>query len=312
MLDIGSLQLEKLTAVAHVLTWGNQAVSVSVWRDGAKIYGTATGTGAGGQQVTTDTPLVLASVSKLVTALTVGRLVQAGLLDPDAAVPWDAMGIAHHPWWDDVTVRELLWHWSGMAPAQESWLDLPGSCVDPLSAAMLDPPRVFRGRWVYSNGNYCALGLLIEHVTSQRFDDAARSWLFDGLGITGPHLTVDGLQTGDGPYALDVRRLDRLGAAGNWMASTDDMALLLSSLTDADRAMLAGPGVMTDQYGWGHTGTIDGAKGCAWVMEAERTVLVAVVAGNHPKAGSQLCDAVVPALAEDLGFYAGLPVHVQY
>ena len=74
--------------------------------------------------------------------------------------------------------------------------------------------------------------------------------------------------------------------------------------------MLTLPGVMVDQYGWGHTGTVDGARACAWVMEDGRTVLVGVIAGNRPSSGGRLCDALLPALAHDLGFFAGPPVRL--
>ena len=88
------------------------------------------------------------------------------------------------------------------------------------------------------------------------------------------------------------------------------MAALLSSVTAADRAMLSLPGVMVDQYGWGHTGTVDGARACAWVMEDGRTVIAATVAGSRPSTGGRLCDQVVPALAQDLGIFAGPPVRL--
>ena len=313
VLDPGSVELATLTPTVHFLTPYSLAISVSVWRDGQKYYGTAAGSGAAGQPMTTDTPLVLASVSKLITGLTVVRLAQAGLLDLNAAVPWDEMGVPHDPAWNDVTVQELLWHYAGMPSEPDIWFDDPGPCVVPLAQVMAAPPTITRGTWRYSNGNYCALGMLIEHVTFQRFDDAARAWVFDRAGIVGPHLTSDGLLPTDGPYALDVRRLDRLGGAGTWMASSDDIAALLASLTDEDRALLSFPGVMADQYGWGHTGTVDGAKACAWVMEGGRTVVVGLIASNRPPTGGKLCDALVPALAADLGIAAtGPPIRLPH
>ena len=36
-------------------------------------------------------------------------------------------------------------------------------------------------------------------------------------------------------------------------------------VTAADLTTLRPPGIISDQYGWGHTGTVDGAKSCAWV-----------------------------------------------
>jgi hypothetical protein len=64
---------------------------------------------------------------------------------------------------------------------------------------------------------------------------------------------------------------------------------------------------MVDQYGWGHTGTVDGALACAWVLEGGRTVVAATVSGRSPSTGGEVCDLVVPAVAGDLGMDQGSP-----
>jgi hypothetical protein len=64
---------------------------------------------------------------------------------------------------------------------------------------------------------------------------------------------------------------------------------------------------MIDQYGWGHTGTVDGALACAWVLEGGRTVVAATVSGRTPSTGGAVCDRVVPAVADDLGIGQGEP-----
>ena len=53
--------------------------------------------------------------------------------------------------------------------------------------------------------------------------------------------------------------------------------------------------------------SVDGAVSCAWIMESDRTVIVATVAGNRPNTGGAVCDRVVVALATDLGIPAGEP-----
>ncbi len=301
------LGLPNLKAAYNALTVGNLAVSVTILRDHKQIFASASGEGVSDQAVTPHTPMVLASVSKLITALTIARLVDGGAVRLDQPVPWDKMGIAHDPAWDDVTVHELLTHTSGMPIAQKLWLNTPGSCAIPLAEAMAAPPTPKRGTWVYSNGNYCALGLLIEAVSHTGRDDVAQSYVFDPLHIEGPHLTTEP-SAKDGPYALGVARLERLGGAGTWMASTDDIATMLDHVTAADRETLVSPGIITDQYGWGHTGTVDGARACAWVLEGGRTVVTAFVAGQKPFDGGHVCDALIPALATDLGIWADKPV----
>ncbi len=90
--------------------------------------------------------------------------------------------------------------------------------------------------------------------------------------------------------------------------STDDLAAMLAAVTPADFETLRWPGIITDQYGWGHTGTVDGAKACAGVLDGGRTIVTAIVSGNRPSSGGGVCDLLVPALAVDLGQYAGDPV----
>lgn len=304
---IASGQLPQLDAAFSRLLQGNYAVSTTVIRDGVIVYRRAGGRAVGGGQLTTASPMVLASVSKLVTALSIARLVEGGVVALDDPVPWSAMGVITAPGWDSVTVRELITHTAGMPTARDSWFNLPGPCTIPLQAAMSAAPRATRGTWRYSNGDYCALGLLIEHLTGSRFDDAARALVFEPLHLAGEHLTTDTPRPMDGPYPRGLTQLDRLGGAGTWMASTDEIAQMVATITPQDRQALAFPGVFTDQYGWGHTGTVDGAKACAWRLEDDRTTVVAVVGGNRPGSGGELCDRVVPALAADLGITLGKP-----
>lgn len=298
-----------LRAAFGVLRSGNAAASLTVLRDGAEFLRLAAGSTNDGAAMTTDSPMVVASVSKLVTATTIARLVQAGLLTADQPVPWSDMGFAADPAWAGVTVRDLLDHTSGIPIARKSWLDDPGSCAVPLGAILAGAPGPGRGTWVYSNGNYCALGLLVEIVTGERYDAAAYRLVLGPAGVAGAHLTVDGAQPGDAPYAKGVGRFDRLGGAGQWVMSTDDVAALLGAITDADREVLRYPGIIVDQYGWGHTGSVDGAVSCAWVVEGGRTVVSATVAGSRPGSGGGVCDLVLPAAAADLGLPAlGEPV----
>jgi D-alanyl-D-alanine carboxypeptidase len=306
---VAEAALPWLAGAADRLGAGNLAASVSVWRDGAIVLRRASGQRNNGAAVDGETRFVIASVSKLFTSLAVARLVEQGLLDVAAPVPWSAMGILHDPAWDTVTARELLDHTSGMPVARTAWLDLPGPCSIPLAEVMAAPPTDARGDWRYSNGNYCALGLLIEHLTGLPLDRATAQLVFAPAGIDGPTVSSAGTPSDMAPYPLGIGRLDRLGGAGAWLASSDDVAAVVASITDADRASMTYPAVMTDQYGWGHTGTVDGAKACAWRF-ADGTVVVGLVAGNQPGTGGGVCDRLVTALAVDLGLLRGEPLRL--
>jgi CubicO group peptidase (beta-lactamase class C family) len=289
------------------LAAANPAVSMTVIRDGRGVLRRSSGTTIAGAATTSDSPMVIASVSKLLTALMIARLDQAGSIEVDAPVPWADLALAVHPDWQSVTVRELLTHTSGMPVARPAWFDGDIDCAAFLPLLVLESPRATRGRWTYSNGNYCALGLVVERSSRLALDQAAQSLLFDPLGRSGGHLTTDGQLPSDVEYRLGVARLSRLGGAGTFIVSTDDLAAVLATVTPPDMETLTWPGILADQYGWGHTGTVDAAAACAWVLEGGRTVVAATVAGSTPATGGLVCDRVVPAVADDLGIGQGRP-----
>ncbi len=88
---------------------------MTVVRDGRAVLQRAWGTTIDGAPATSDSPMVVASVGKLLTALMIARLDEAGAIDVDAPMPWTDIGVPTHPGWADVTLRELLAHTSGMA-----------------------------------------------------------------------------------------------------------------------------------------------------------------------------------------------------
>lgn len=280
---------------------------MTVVRGGEIVFTRGAGRTIDDQPTTGDSPMVVASVSKVVVAVAIARLHAQGLIDVAGPVPWAALQLTPDPGWGDVTVRELLDHRSGLVTARPSWFTGEGTCRDHIPTLLTSPPRAHRGTWVYSNGNYCLLGLLVEQRTGMRLDAALQTLVFEPLGAHDIHLTHGGLLPGDTPHPHGVDRLSRLGGAGSLIVSTDDTALALGRLGASDRAILTPPGVFTDQYGWGHTGTIDGAKACVWVLDDGDTVVSATIAGNSVGTGGDVCDIVVPAIATDLGIDAGRP-----
>jgi CubicO group peptidase (beta-lactamase class C family) len=289
------------------LARANDAVTMAVIRDRRSVLSRASGTTIDGAAATSDSPMVVASVGKLLTALMIARLDAAGSIDVDAPTPWTDMAVPTHPGWADVTPRELLAHTSGMPVARQDWFKGGTDCAGFLPSLLARPPTSTRGRWMYSNGNYCALGLLVETAMGLPLDAAAQALVFDPIGAAGAHLTTGGQVSSDVAYRPGVERLSRLGGAGAFIVSTDDLALAFAAVTPADLSLLTWPGVIVDQYGWGHTGSVDGALSCLWVLESGRTIVVATVAGGSPSTGGDVCDRVVPTVADDLGIGLGIP-----
>ncbi|MCH9838809.1 MAG: serine hydrolase [Ilumatobacter sp.] len=289
------------------LAQANRGASLTVVRSGEVAFSRASGSTISGQPATSDTPMVVASVSKIVVAMAIARLHEQRHIDAFGPFPWAEVGLDPNAEWADVTIRELLDHQSGLSTARHSWFTGGGTCRDFVPSLLASPPNGNRGRWVYSNGNYCLLGLLVEQQANKPLDAALQQLIFDPVGVSGVHLTNDGLQPKDQPHADGVERLSRLGGAGSLLVSTDDTAILLGRMTESDRLILQPPSVFTDQYGFGHTGTIDGAKACIWVLENGLTVVSATIAGNSVSTGGNVCDIVVPAVSSDLGFGSAKP-----
>lgn len=287
----------------------NVAASLSITRAGELTLSRASGLTVDGAAATADSPMVIASVSKLLVGVAVARLAQQGVLQVDGVVPWDEIGVAPNAAWLDVSIRELLNHSAGVPKVQSSWFKGGIDCPTHVQSLVLEPPMPHRGTWVYSNGNYCLLGLVVAARTGLPLDDALQRRVFDPVGVDGVHLTDDGLLPGDlpHPHPAGVGRLSRLGGAGNVIVSTDDLAIVIGRLTPEDRAILTPPARFSDQYGLGHTGTIDGAKSCVWALDEGDTVIAATIAGDSPDTGGALCDIVVPAVATDLGIGGETP-----
>ena len=295
-------------AVFEALTANNLGAAVSVAHRGEVVFERAAGPTVAGEPASASSPMVVASVSKLMTSLAVGRLASIGAVDLDAPVPWDAMGIAAHPAWLDVTPRELSDHSAGMPVARADWFVWGGgTCREFLPNLMVAPPTGTRGEWEYSNGNYCALGLLVEHVTGQPAADAIDGIVFGPDELGGVHSTEAGLRDTDLAHPRPVERLTRLGAAGTFVVSMNDLAVVLSQLSSDDLAHLRQPAAYTDQYGVGHTGTIQGAKACAWSLDDGTTAISIAISGDSVYSGGQLCNLALPALARDLGVPAPEP-----
>jgi CubicO group peptidase (beta-lactamase class C family) len=147
-------------------------------------------TGRSGQPVTPDTPFVIGSVSKSMTALAVLQLVEDGLVDLDDPVGSHLEGFEVLPaaWSNEVTVRRLLEHTSGLpplagAPATTWMSDVPiaEAAAEVTGTELATEPGT---TWTYTNANYVLLGALLEEVTGRPYAEHLEERLFAPLGMT--------------------------------------------------------------------------------------------------------------------------------
>lgn len=140
-----------------------------------------------GRPVTADDPVRVASISKLVTALGVMRLVETKKLDLDADISRYLGWRLRNPNFPNrkITLRLLLSHQSSLMDGGDLYVIPLGETL----RARLGDPRVWDathpagGYFRYANINYPVIGSIIERVTGQRFDQAMHALVFKPLGI---------------------------------------------------------------------------------------------------------------------------------
>ncbi len=198
----------------------------------------------------------LASVSKLVTAWGVMKLVEDGRLALDQPVSryltrWHFSDSEYR---DKVTARHLLSHTAGLDDLFGYAGFLPGEEIQTLEESLTltrditsgTPRGVIISRepgknWLYSGGGYTVLQLLIEEITRQPFADYMAKSILKPLGMEKSNFDwqaiVDEGRAGDLATSFDERlnpsppRRYTATAAASLYATAQDMALLLQAYT---------------------------------------------------------------------------------
>jgi CubicO group peptidase (beta-lactamase class C family) len=204
-----------------------------------KGYGIA---GPDGRGVTPQTPFILGSTSKSITALAIMQLVEAGKIDLDAPVtnylPWfrtaDKAASAR------ITVRNLLNQNSGLPV----YAGLEGlSENDQSDTALENGIRQLAGvqlshpagqSYEYANENYTVLGMIIQAVSASSYEDYIRSAIFAPLHMRHSAATISDPAAKDlasgyryrlvWPVAFDAPYPRRMTPAGFLISSAEDMA----------------------------------------------------------------------------------------
>lgn len=140
-----------------------------------------------GRAMTVDDPARVASVSKIVTALTVMRLVEAGRIDLDEDVSARLGWTLRNPAFSDrpITLRQLLSHTSSVQDEGEMYIVRLGQRLQDVATrpGAFDPAHPPGSYFRYSNLNFPIVATLLERVTGERFDRLADRLVLKPLGI---------------------------------------------------------------------------------------------------------------------------------
>jgi CubicO group peptidase (beta-lactamase class C family) len=166
-----------------------------------------------GRGVTADDPVRIASISKLVVAIGVLRLVEQGRLDLDADVSTYLGWPLRNPAFPGraITLRLLLSHRSSLVDGIDYALPLDQS----LRAALADPAAWDRdhapgGYFRYANINFPVVASVMERVTGERFDRLMHRLVLRPLGL---HACFNWASCDDATIARTVTLYDAAGKA---------------------------------------------------------------------------------------------------
>lgn len=170
------------------------------------------------------TRMDLASVTKVVTALTALRLVEDGVLDLDAPVAETLDGSDPR-----ITARHLLTHTAGFPPTLPLWEapDREAGLARVRTAAPVTEPGTVHE---YSCIGFMRLGLLLEALTARPLPELALTLVLEPTGAAGAHWigTPRGATHDEAAWAL--------GGVGNAGIHADMAALLAVGRGLADRS----------------------------------------------------------------------------
>lgn len=151
-----------------------------------------------GTKITPETPVQIASVSKVLTATAVLKLVNAGKIDLDQKVNTILKTFPY----EECTIRMLLSHRSGMrnyayfTDRDKSIWDRHNQLTNKdilniLATKDIGLEAKTGTRFSYCNTNYAMLALIIEKVTGLTFKEAMSEMIFKPLGMKNTYIFDD-------------------------------------------------------------------------------------------------------------------------
>jgi CubicO group peptidase (beta-lactamase class C family) len=229
-------------------------LAVSIVKDDQIVFMKGYGVADSSQRaVTGQTPFIIGSVTKSLTALAVMQLVEAGRMDLDAPVqkylPWFRM--ADPAASAQITVRHLLNQTSGLsqtgAMRTMTWSDSGNDALEKSVRylANVELNRPVGKSYGYSNANYITLGMIVQSVSGQSYEAYVRERIFAPLEMQNSYVSQDeALQHGMAsgyrwwlgwplPVTLPYNRSNL--PAGYVIASAEDMGHFLIAQMNGGR-----------------------------------------------------------------------------
>lgn len=197
--------LESIVA-AHIGE-GRGAAIVGVFESGSSMMAAA-GADADGIEMTPERPWPTASLAKVFTATAIMQLADMGELELDNSVS----DYVEFPISDEITVRNLLQHRSGIPTVPSFTIRCPGDGSFAAIERVVEETEPAPGQDTsYSNTNYLVLGRLIESTTGMDAGDWISESIFEPLEMDSTYW----FESQSGPNPWWPRKVETQGAGLN-------------------------------------------------------------------------------------------------
>ncbi len=318
---------------------GIPGLAVSVALDSSIVYSEGFGTADLMRRtpVGRETLFRLASVSKPLTAVAAMRLIELGLLDPDAPIGRYCPEFPEKEW--PVTARQLLSHTAGVrhygSPREFGNTTHYDDLTSPLEifahdSLLFRPGTAFH----YSSYGYLLLGCVMEGASGIPYAECLRRFVLEPAGMTSTSIATDTIDEARyaGAYGRDLKGSivdappidvsDRI-PGGGIISSADDLATFAIALGTG--RLLSGPllrmmatpqrleGGATVQYGLGwiiadrnderrilHDGSQFGVRTLLLIVPARR-VSVAVLANMEGDPTGRVIEEIAEIMVREFG-----------
>ena len=224
---------------------------VSIRQQGQVLFERAAGYADRSNKIanTLDTRFGIASGTKFLTALAIGKLIAAQKLTFTTKLK-DCLALDFPHYSPEITIRHLLTHTSGIPDyfdeekftdfnqffVSRPWYELKGP-RDYLAVFPDEPMKFEPGtHFSYSNGGYILLGVVIEEMTGMKYQDYVTQEIFKAVGMDRsgyfafnqlPEKTALGYIEDEGSWRTNIYNLPIVGASdGGVYTTVDDLATL--------------------------------------------------------------------------------------
>ena len=155
---------------------------------------------------------------------------------------------------DDITIRQLLVHYSGLAPDLDLTKPFSGKETTYRMAFDETPERAPGSRFVYSDINFEVLGALVEKLSGESLDEYAQKHIFIPLGMKDSRFTppaswiarIAPTEEDENHHMLrgvvhdpTARRMGGVAGHAGLFSTADDLAKFAQALLDGGHGVLA-------------------------------------------------------------------------